>query len=99
MTLTVKELISKTYLEDDQMVELFDYNIDENGGSDNMLPPMIWGIFTSRIAKKLEQNSSWDYYEDKNVVFFSFKDNKLHICIDYDNKEDLLNENHTHQNQ
>lgn len=84
--MTLKEFIRKTYLDDDQKVILFDYHVDENGGYDDMLPPMTWGKFTSRVAKGLEHNLTWDYYEDKKVVFFSFKNNTLRICIDYENR-------------
>lgn len=82
----VNELIKMTYLERNQTVELYDYNIDENYGYDRMLPPLVWGQFTCEEVTECKYNVCWEDLKNRNVVYFGIKDNTMFICIDYDDK-------------
>ena len=84
--MTLRELIKLTYIERNQKVEVYDYYKDEKGGYDLMTPPMNYGQFTPEEAHEVEYNATWSDIKNKNVAYFSFKDNVIYYAIDYDNR-------------
>ena len=52
--MTLREFVKLMYLGDNQTVKIYDYDLDENGGNDIMLPLMYYGEYTSRQVHEVE---------------------------------------------
>ena len=80
--MTLREFVKLMYLGDNQTVKIYDYDLDENGENDIMLPLMYYGEYTSRQVHEVEYfDLNFLRYVNYYVRMFSSHGNCIYIYI------------------